>query len=176
MKNGRGIIKQAVFCALLVFLLVSSVSAALRTNELAPSFSLRDSMGNDFFLSDVVGEKSKEKARGVVLSFFASWCAPCRQELPIINGMTDDLNRQGVKVVLIGLKEDFDIINGLLLELKVDKPIVLSDRYGKVAEKYQVRFLPTTFFIGGDGKVKDMIFGEISGEQAIRDSARKMFK
>jgi hypothetical protein len=51
---------------------------------------------------------------------------------------------------MVDISEDFDEI-GAFAELKVDKPIVPSDRYGKVMEKYQIRFPPTTHFIGSDG-------------------------
>ncbi len=154
----------------------SSAFAALKPNEPAPAFSLRDSQGRDFYLSDVAGPKSKGKLNGVILSFFASWCVPCRKELPLIDSLVDELKEKGINVVLVDVKEDFDTIGVLLSELKVDKPIVLSDRYGTVAEKYGVRFLPATFFIGADGKIKDVIFGEIQSEKELRDSASKLAK
>ncbi len=165
------------FIASLLLLLFTSVSfAALKPGDDAPSFSLRDMNGRDFFLSDVVGPKSKEKANGVILGYFASWCQPCRKEMPLLNKLTDEFATKGVKVVLIDLKDDIETITELLAELKVDKPIVLSDRYGKTAEKYQVRLLPITFFIGRDGKVKDIIFGEIKNEKELWDGAVKLMK
>jgi peroxiredoxin len=64
----------------------------------------------------------------------------------------------------------------LLAELKIEKPIVLSDRNGKVGEKYGVKFLPTTFFIGSDGRVKEVVFGEIKNEKELREKAEKLSK
>jgi thiol-disulfide isomerase/thioredoxin len=148
--------------------------AALKPGDIAPIFSLRDSGEKEFNLSDDVGTAKKENGKGVILSFFASWCVPCRQELPIIDAMTDEFIAKGVTVVIIGFKEDFDQINGLLKELKITKPFVLCDRYGKVGEKYGVRFLPTTFFIGADGKIKDVIFGGIKDAAELRASAGKL--
>ncbi len=168
--------KIIVTTVLAIFLSASSSFAALKPNDAAPPFSLRDSAGNDFYLSDVQGVKSKEQISGVILSFFASWCIPCRNELPIINSLSDEMQREGVKVVLIGVKEDFKSINALLADLKVDKPLVLSDRNGKVSEQYQIRFLPVTFFIGRDGKIKHIIYGEIDSKQALRDAAGKLLK
>jgi thiol-disulfide isomerase/thioredoxin len=95
-------------------------------------------------LSDVVGATKRENGNGVILSFFASWCVPCRNELPLLDSLTDELTGNGIKVVIAGFKEDFDQIEELLKELNVTKPLVLSDRHGKVGEKYGVRFLPTT--------------------------------
>jgi len=166
--------KITVNAVLAIFLFVSSSFAALKLNDTAPTFSLRDSAGNDFYLSDVIGVKSKEQIHGIILSFFASWCIPCRNELPIVNSLTDEMKSKGVKVVIVGVKEDYTSINTLLASLKVDKPIILSDRNGKISEQYQVRFLPVTFFIGGDGKVKHIIYGEIGSVQALRNSADKL--
>ena len=165
-----------IITLLLSFLFASSAAAALKLNDTAPIFSLRDIEGNDFYLSQYVGASKKEKGNGLILSFFASWCVACRNELPLINSHVDELRDKGIKVVIIDLKEDFDTIGALLEELKVDKPVVLSDRYGKVSEKYQVRFLPTTFFIGADGQVKDIIFGEMKDQRELKTAAEKLLK
>jgi cytochrome c biogenesis protein CcmG/thiol:disulfide interchange protein DsbE len=167
--------KKCVLVFFLFFLFVSSASAALKPNDPAPVFSLKDRDGKDFNLSDVVGT-GREKSGGVILSFFASWCVPCRNELPILNSLVDEMKAKGVKIVIIGFLEDFDTIRELLGELKVSKPLVLSDQHGTVAEKYGVRFLPVTFFIGSDGKIKDVIFGGISGEKELRERAGKLTK
>jgi thiol-disulfide isomerase/thioredoxin len=158
------------------FLFVSSASAAIKQNDPAPVFSLQDREGKYFNLGDVIGPKSKEKANGVILGFFASWCVPCRNELPILDSLVDDLKGKGVKVVIVGFLEDFDTIREMLTELKVTKPLVLSDQHGAVAEKYGVRFLPVTFFIGSDGKIKDVIYGEITGDKELREKAGKLTK
>ena len=85
----------------------------------------------------------------------------------------DELKGKGIKVVIVDVKEDFNTIDSFLAELKVDKPIVLSDRHGKIAELYGVRFLPVTFFIGADGKVKHIIFGEIIDAKEVRKKRRE---
>jgi len=157
-------------------LITSTAFAALKPGDVAPTFSLRDLEGRDFYLSDVVGPQAKGKTNGVILSFFASWCVPCRMELPLLNSLTDELKARAVNVIIVDLKEDAEVISAMLKELKIDKPLALSDRYGKAAESYQVRFLPTTFFIGADGKVKDIVFGEISSERQLRESVGKILK
>jgi len=172
MENSK--MKKIVLTAFVVFLIASPAFAALRPNDAAPTFSLRDGTGRDFSLSDVVGEKAREKVNGVVLSFFASWCIPCRKELPVINSLVDELKGKGIKVIIVDVRESIETMNALLAELKVDKPIALSDRDGKAAETYQVRGLPTTFFIGGDGKVKGINFGEIADVADLRKGAAKL--
>ena len=167
--------KKIIIATLLQVLLISS-AFALQVNDLAPMFSLRDIKEKDFYLSDLVGPAKKENNNGVILSFFASWCAPCRNELTLINSLADEMKNKGIEVVIVGFKEDSDTIGQLLAELNVDKPIVLSDGDGKVGEKYGVRFLPTTFFIGSDGKVKNVVFGEIKDEKELREKAGKLLK
>ena len=168
--------KKYILTLLISLLFASSAAAALKLNDTAPTFSLRDLDGKEFNLSDYAGSTKKEKGNGVILSFFASWCAGCRNELPLINSLVDELTGKGIRVVIVDVKEDVDTIRALLAELKVDKPVVLMDRYGKAGDNYQVRFLPTTFFIGADGRVKDIIFGEIKDKHELTASTGKLLK
>ncbi len=157
-----------------LFLLTTPAMAGIRVNESAPLFSLKNLEGKEFNLADFVGATKKKPAQGVILSFFASWCAPCRNELPLINSLTDELSGKGITVVIVNVKEDEKTIRALLADLKVDKPQVLADRNGKVSEKYGVMFLPVTFFVGTDGKVKSVIYGEIENEKKLKESAAKI--
>ncbi len=168
--------KKTVTAVILMFLIASPALAGLKLNDSAPMFSLPDSSGSTFYLGDAVGATRKKNGHGIVLSFFASWCIPCRNELPLINSLVDELKTKGVTVVLVDVKEDFETISALLTELKVDKPIVLSDRNGKASEKYQVRFLPTMFLIDAGGKVRNVIYGGITGEKELRDNVQKLLK
>ena len=156
------------------FLFGVSAFAGVKVNEIAPVFSLMDLQGKEFNLADFVGTTKKGPGQGVILSFFASWCMPCRNELPLINSLTNELNRKGIKVVIINVKENEKTIHNVLGELKVSNPIVLSDRSGNVSEKYGVLFLPVTFFVGADGKVKSVIYGEIENEKKLKDGASKI--
>ena len=165
-----------ILTLLLSLLFASSAAAALKLNDTAPAFSLPDLHGKGFYLGDYAGASKKERGNGVILGFFASWCAGCRNELPLVNSLVDELTAKGIKVVIVDVKEDVDTIGAFLSELKVDKPLVLMDRYGKVGDTYQVRFLPTTFFIGADGRVKDIIFGEIKDKDELMASAGKLLK
>jgi thiol-disulfide isomerase/thioredoxin len=165
-----------VLTLLLSLLFASYAAAALKLNDTAPTVSLRDLHGKDFSLSDYAGATKKERGNGVILSFFASWCTGCRNELPLVNSLVNELTGKGIKVVIVDVKEDVETISAFLAELKVDKPVVLMDRNGKAGDKYQVRFLPTTFFIGADGRVKDIIFGEIIDKRELLASVVKLLK
>lgn len=168
--------KRPVLVLLLIFLFSPQASAALKLHEPAPLFSLHDVNGKEFSLQDFVGTSATKKSNGVIISFFASWCPPCRQELPIMNALVGEFLSKEITVVLINVKESLDTVKVLLKELQVDQPIVLRDTEGKTGEKYELRFLPTTFFVGADGKLKDVIYGEIGSASVLRAGAEKLLK
>ena len=162
--------------ALCILFLSSSPSyAALRTSDVAPAFSLPDLNGGTFVLRDVLQSGRRAAAGGVVLCFFATWCGPCRKELPILDGLAGELKVKGVEVVIVDLKEDPAVVRRFARALSLDKVTVLSDRDGKAAAQYQVRFLPATFCIGADGRIKDMIYGEVRSADEFRKCAAKLF-
>lgn len=175
-----GTIRGIFGCALLAFVLLypEGTFAALKTGQAAPVFSVKpaETGKQEFSLDEHVGPARSDRSKGVALSFFASWCLPCRTELPLLNSLVDELNGKGVTIVIIGVKEGYDKIGPLLQELEVDKPVVLSDHDGRITALYQVRFLPTTFFVGSDGLVKDIIFGEIRNAADLRKSIELLMK
>lgn len=163
--------------ALALLGIISSPVFALRINDDAPLFSLRDRDGAFFHLSRFVGSKKQEPVKGIVVNFFSSSCNPCRQELSLLDALVHKFEAKGIKVVIIGYKEDFDKINEMLSSIKVNKPIVLSDPYGKTGEKYGVYGLPLTIIINADGKVKDIIRGAVPNiGQLVEDKAKRLLK
>ena len=154
---------------LFAFVLVAGTAqAALKVNDPAPLFSLSE-LGNGRF--SFAPPEPQGGRKGTIIAFFASWCMPCRDELPMLNGLAEEMRSRGITIVLVNVKEDAGLVKRLLADLKVDKPVVVSDRDGKVTEQYQVLFLPTTFFVSADGRVKDIIFGEIRDAAQLRKSA-----
>jgi len=158
----------AVFCT-------AAPSFALSANQVAPPIALRDSSGKYFYLSDYTGPSAKKPAKGVIVNFFASTCDPCKKELPALNSLVDEFAQKNIKVVIIGYKEGFDGFMGMLENLKIEKPVILSDPYGKAGKEYGVYGLPMTIFIGADGKVKEIVRGELTGK-ALKEKAVKLFK
>ncbi len=167
---------RKILIALFVLAFVSTASA-LEVNNDAPLFSLRDKEGEFFHLSDNVGPKKKGNLKGIILNFFSSTCAPCKRELPILNSLTDEFAKKKIKIVIVGYQEDVDKVMEFLELLKVDKPLILADPHGWVGRKYSVKGLPMTFFIGSDGKIKEIIPGELPDfEKALREKAGKLLK
>jgi len=161
-----------VLCAVLF---MATPAFALSANQAAPPIALRDSSGTYFYLSDYTGPSAKKPAKGVIVNFFASTCDPCKKELPVLNSLVDEFMQKNIKVVIVGYKEGFESFMGMLEDLKVDKPLILSDPYGKAGKEYGVYGLPMTVFIGADGKVKEIVRGELTGK-ALKEKAAKFFK
>jgi cytochrome c biogenesis protein CcmG/thiol:disulfide interchange protein DsbE len=118
----------------------------------APEFSLESLDGKTVRLADYRG-------KGVLLNFWATWCQPCKIEMPWFEELQREYGTQGLQVVGIAMddapKED---ITKFAKEMGVNYPILLGKE--SVGDAYGgVQFLPSTFFIDRDGKVVDRIFG-----------------
>ncbi len=128
----------------------------------APDFSLAmlrpDSSKSDLSLSNF-------KGKPVVLNFWASWCAPCKEEAPLLENTWKQMRAQGKDVVTLGI--DFqdsknDSLNFLQL-YSITYPIVL-DADGSVASKYGVISLPQTIFINRNGTVISKVSRELTAQ------------
>ena len=127
---------------LLIFLLsASGLFAELKVGDDAPTFFVRDLKEKNFFFSDTL-----KLGRPTVLSFFATWCGPCRLEMPVLDTLSQSYNDIDFYLINVsGLegkkKEDPVEVKALLEELGVTLP-VLMDKYGNAAQKYDALILP----------------------------------
>ena len=160
-----------------VFLLFCSIVFAsddlLQAGEIAPGFFLRDSDNKNFFMSKYVGVKAKPNLKGpLVISFFASWCIPCRTEIPFLTEMQKEY--PAVKFYLINVSEDKKTVHSYIKKIGITLPVLL-DQFGVTAKKYKVADaqnnakLPGLFIINGDGIIKysHQGFDESSKEHII---------
>jgi thiol-disulfide isomerase/thioredoxin len=129
--------------------------------DTAPDFEYRTADGAVHRLSDLRGKV-------VVVNFWATWCGPCRQEMPDLQRVAD-----GEQAVVLGVNklEAPEAIGPYAGEVGVRFTLV-ADRSGDIPERYGVRNLPTSFFIRPDGTVSDWRLGAMD-EQTIREGIRK---
>ncbi len=130
----------------------------------APAFSLESLDGKTVHLADFHG-------KAVLLNFWATWCQPCRIEMPWFEEMQRQYGPEGLQVVGIAMddssKED---IAKFAKEIGVNYPILLGKE--SVGDAYGgVEFLPSTFFIDRDGKIVDRIFG-LKSRSEIEDDIK----
>ncbi len=109
----------------------------------APDFVLQTAAGGSYRLSDL-GE------RPVLLNFWATWCGPCRQEMPAIEEEYRARAGEGLVVLAINVREAPRTVQGFARRLGLSFPVLL-DESGEVSDHYRVRSLPTTFFITPEG-------------------------
>ncbi len=114
-----------------------------------------------FTLTDIDGEPiTLESTRGkwVFLHFWASWCGPCREEMPAIQKMTETFANEKFEIVLVNTAENEDTIFSFLGEIGMQMNS-LMDTDGLVTEKYKPRGLPTTILIDPEGNVQYQAIG-----------------
>jgi len=98
------------------------------------------------------------RGKVVLMNFWASWCAECRPELPVLERLHRELAPQGFAVIGINAREGSEAIRRYASELGLTFPLVL-DRDGKINALYGVVGLPTTFLVGRDGRAVALAVG-----------------
>jgi len=134
---------------------------------MAPEFTLQDTHGKLHRLSDYRGKP-------VIVNFWATWCPPCREELPSMNRAWHTIEEQGVAMLAINMGEDEDTIFIFSADYPTDFPI-LMDQTGEVIEKWPVKGLPTTFVIAPDGTIAYRAIGSREWDaRELLDSVRAL--
>jgi len=126
--------------------LLSSMAFMVQANELsgaAPDFTLKSNQGKNLRLQDLRGQV-------VMLNFWASWCGPCRQEMPLMDEIFKKYEKLGFTILAVNVDEDSSDADGFLKSVPVTFP-VLYDNDSKVSELYAVDAMPTTVMIDRDG-------------------------
>lgn len=164
-----------------VLLLLSAVCVAdpserqqrltpLEQPSAAPPFHLPGLDGGVRQLADFRGEV-------LIVNFWASWCAPCRVELPSMNRAAAALQGDGVAMVAINVFEEREAVAAFVADFPIDFPVLL-DSQGEVSRHWQVKGLPTTFVIDRRGQIVYRAIGERDWDDAallrqVRDLAHR---
>ncbi len=130
----------------------------------ASSGNIRGQLAPDFELADLDGKKvrlSDFKGKAVLLNFWATWCAPCKIEMPWFVELQKQYGPQGLQIIGVALDSDPPDIKKFVTDIGVNYVVLIGN--DKVGNLYGgVQGLPTTFYIGRDGKVVSRAFGLIS--------------
>lgn len=108
-------------------------------------FKLKDLSGRDVSLSDF-------KGKVVFLNFWATWCGPCRLEMPSMQELYTLLKHRGFEIVAVNLQEHGEMVQRFVDELGLTFTVLL-DSYGRVGSMYGARSIPTTYIIDREGNV-----------------------
>jgi thiol-disulfide isomerase/thioredoxin len=137
-------------------------------DALAPSVPLVDSPAPDFELNRLDGSPvslSSLRGRTLILNFWATWCGPCRLEMPLLQQVQQQYGEQ-VVVLTVNHDEPPEVVQGFVDELNLDLNVLL-DPQARVAGLYKVRGFPSTVFIDPEGVIRYVHIGLLS-EGALR--------
>ncbi|MDQ0087070.1 peroxiredoxin [Paenibacillus anaericanus] len=134
--------------------------AKLAIGSIAPNFELTNTAGQKMTLSDYRGKV-------VILNFWASWCQSCVKEMPLINNVFQS-NRSDVATIFINVGESKGTVNNFLSTNHFDFPVII-DVTGKVSSLYGVVGLPATFIIDKQGKLAQLLLGEINSDSQLQE-------
>jgi cytochrome c biogenesis protein CcmG/thiol:disulfide interchange protein DsbE len=127
------------------------LSVSPRIGFLAPDFTLDRSDGETVTLSDLQGQ-------AVILNFWATWCAPCRAEMPALERVYQARRDNGLVILGVNQMEPKERVERFLAEVEVTFPIAL-DLDAEVGRIYRVHAMPTTYFIDRQGVIRDVVIG-----------------
>lgn len=132
-----------LFTALLA---ISSTSFAEDISGKASDFTLKSRSGENVRLAELSGDV-------ILLNFWASWCGPCRQEMPALQKLQDKYEDLGFTVLGVNVEEDASGADAYLKDVPVSFPI-LFDPDNTVTKAYDVKAMPTTVIIDRDGNMR----------------------
>ena len=139
----------------------------------------KDRTAKEFYLKDLQSKKkrlSDFRGKVVVLNFFATWCYPCRQEIPELIKIYQQNKKKGLVVLGISLdaEESSFMLHNFVRVLKIPYPILIGTE--TVVEDYQIFGVPTTFVVNKEGKIYKRFDGWVPPmhfESALKDLLEK---
>ena len=132
-----------------------------------PPLALRDLQGREHRLADYSGKV-------VLLNFWATWCEPCREEMPAMQRLADKLAGKPFAVIAVDFGEGAPRIQEFLKKLPV-RFTVLLDRDTSAANAWRVKVLPTSLVIGPDRRIRYSVIGDLEWDSpAVEEAIRKL--
>ena len=163
----RTILSTFVGCFEFVFLICLFLSISkLHAKEPAPDFTLKSKESGNIRLSE-------QRGNIVLLNFWASWCGPCRAELPKMEELYQAYQDMGFEILAVNVDDKASKADVLLDDIEVTFP-VLYDTSGEVSQLYDVNTMPTTVIIDRDGNQRLLHLGYRAGDEKKYEKAIKI--
>ena len=151
-----------------VFAATSLASSGLEGQE-APDFALKSSTGENLRLSEYRGDV-------VMINFWATWCGPCRQEMPLLNELYTRYERVGFNLLGVNIDDDSRRAMQMIDEMGVSFPVLFDSRK-EVSKLYQVEAMPVTVLVDREGNVRYVHHGYKPGyEDKYLDQVRSLLR
>ena len=153
----------------LTVLAASSLASSGLTGKPAPDFALKSSTGENLRLSEYRGDV-------VMINFWATWCGPCRQEMPLLDELYSRYERVGFNLLGVNIDDDSNRAMDMIRELGVNFP-VLFDARKEVSKLYDVDAMPVTVLVDREGNVRYVHQGYKPGyEEKYLDQVRSLLR
>ena len=144
-------LKTIVLAALFTVFAATSIASSGLTGQAAPDFALKSSTGKNLRLSEYRGDV-------VMINFWATWCGPCRQEMPLLDELYTRYQRVGFSLLGVNIDDDSSRAVQMIEELGVNFP-VLFDASKQVSKLYEVEAMPVTVLVDREGTVRHVHHG-----------------
>ncbi len=142
----------------LCIVLIAAEGFAVSLREEAPDFTLKSLEGSNLRLEEYRGQV-------VLINFWASWCGPCRQEMPVLDRLHHRYEDTGFAVLGVNVEGDPEMAREIVDKTHVTFPILLDDGQ-KVSELYSLEAMPSTVVIDRDGVIRYIHHGYKPGDEA----------
>lgn len=139
-----------------------------QVGKTAPDFKLLGLDGKTVSLRDFRGQP-------VMLNFWASWCGPCRYEMPFFEQIHAEWSGKGLVILAVNIGENVTTVREFIDESGFTFPILL-DSNQNVTLRYNVRSIPTTFFLDRSGVIQDVKVGAFISEESAVDKLAKIMR
>ena len=143
---------RTVYLSLTLSLFAATgIAASGLTGQAAPDFVLKSSTGQNLRLSEYRGDV-------VMINFWATWCGPCRQEMPLLDDLYARYGRVGFSLLGVNIDDDARRAMQMIEELGVNFPVLFDDSK-EVSRLYQVEAMPVTVLVDRSGTVRHVHHG-----------------
>jgi peroxiredoxin len=145
-------------------------ASAPQAGFLAPDFTLKTPQGESYSLSDLKGQ-------AIIVNIWATWCPPCRAEMPTLQKLQNEYGSQGLLVLAVNstIQDEPLAIAPFVKEYRLSFPILL-DETGDVTRAYDVRALPSSYFITREGRINEVVIGGPMSEALLRTRIEEILK
>jgi len=162
-------LKNSIIALVFSIFAASSLASSGMEGQQAPDFALKSSTGENLRLSEYRGDV-------VMINFWATWCGPCRQEMPLLDELYSRYQRVGFNLLGVNIDDDSNRAMNMIEELGVNFP-VLFDARKEVSKLYEVEAMPVTVIVDREGTVRFIHHGYKPGyEEMYLDQIRSLLR
>lgn len=165
----KKIIRSTAIALLCAGLTGAALADSAGENKKAPDFTLKSNQDTNVRLAE-------QRGNVVMLNFWASWCGPCKQEMPLLDELHKRYSKAGFTIIGVNVEKDPNKAKKVLQDIPVSFP-VLFDTESTVSKLYDVSAMPTTVMIDRDGNIRHLHKGFKPGyEEEYRKQIKKLIR